>query len=193
MNTFKRLLATLAIVTMLVAPATYAQDDTPTPETTVEPTPAIDETPIEEPDVPPVLEAPTIEELLSAVETTLLAILAGVIASPVTSAAVSIVKWIGDRFGIVLIKNATGSQLNTVMVVILVGAVWIARFFGVAASLNSAFAIILALAPILAGVAVGARASSGVYGNVTRGKVALVGYERASERRAYKEYTPAAG
>jgi len=171
MSKFKRI-ALITVMALMFAGPALAQGEPPPTEP-----------------IPPVLEVPTVDELLTAVEVTLTAILAGVIASPVTSAAVGIVKWAGERFNIALIKAASGSQLNTVMVFILVGAVWIARFFGVADSLNSAFAIILALAPILAGVAAGARASSGVYGNVTRGKVALVGYERASERKARTSFT----
>lgn len=142
----KRILLVLLVLVLLcvvITPA-LAQDTTPTP---------------------PVLDVPTPEQLAQTLASAFLTALAVVLASPVTSAAVSLVKRLPVKF----IQDASGEVLNMTVATVLVLLVWGAQFLGVRAELDTLFKVILALAVPTVGVISAARSSAGWYNNVAAG------------------------
>lgn len=115
--------------------------------------------------VPPLLDVPTPDDLAGGLLNFFMVALAAVLASPVTSTVVALVK----RLPIKWIQDASGQALNMSVAILLVLAVWGAQIIGAREQLDTLFKIILALGTVAVGTTFAARSSQGYYQNVASG------------------------
>lgn len=143
-----------------------------TPGPTSEPPIVVDEPPAP---VAPVFEAPAFNDALQAFLAALVAIFASAIASPITAPLVSLIK----RIPIPLFQNMSGQVVNVLVALVLSAVFWVGQVFGFSAQVDTAYRLVYALLPFVAGAGANFLSNAAVYSVGKNNKMPVLGYQRS--------------